>query len=1018
MSKPIPEDILQTARLVCPPGSVVELRVVKAGRYKTLSGYFDNPEALAEAAAALDGKAHVPTVYVTLNPVNRDLMARSPNKVKAYAEFTSNDNDVVVRHWLLIDTDAKRPAGISSTDAEHQAAHERAQAIEAFLTERGWPEPVRADSGNGAHLLYAVDLPNDADALKLLHGCLQALAARFDDAQVVVDQKMANASRITKFYGTLTRKGEDTPERPHRRSALISVPDLLVSVDIEQLQELATEVAPPERPAAPARGDRVAKEHRGAFDVVDFIHRNHLEVVKEGPWNGGTRWVLAVCPWNPEHTDRSAWIGQHASGAVSAGCQHNSCSGRDWQALKDLFPMPARYDAPAQRLSSSKKKPDVHPSNPDAEVAGDTPAPEAQGVKAFASDLDACLPEMSDEELVKAIGRLGAGVKKAASRLKTLKGRYKRANENGSHEEVAAARDEIRGVQAEHDEMLNQYTKVRALLHLRTYGLDLTDSAYDIDPLWGVIRGKFEPGEPVNPVKLEVVASRPIWPSAMGRDLATGEDWMKVSWYDARGVRMDRWRSAAIVTDTDELGKLSRQGAPVSKMRMMKLTGWLADATNLLEDDRKNERVTSRLGWVVDGEDRRLILPGSDPSITFTGDVWETRGTVEGWAEGVRLLLQLGEAGYPALAALGLCASSPMVRLIGKRNPILGLTCDSSKGKTTIAKYALSVWGDPDELVIAADMSTAKGVQAKSLRYSDLPLLLDELQRRLSENDKKGRDAVADMIYLLANGVERTRANREGGVVGGGHRYGAALYASEVPLLDALPSGAQFRSIELNDEPLPSADIAARLQSITLANKGAIAHLMAEQVGKVEKGIAGIIADMASDLRAEHPELRGDDPFTIATVAMGLGMLKFALGLDVPCDQVKAWLAQKASAARQGTADAAQAAFETLLSAVMGGVWDGSAFFVHNQIVAWNHPEGGLSISPTHPLVKDVLKPFGGDRHATTWATRGWIQRGKRGTQIASRIPNGNPVKAWRVTTLGLSGYTGGYTGESHELLA
>ena len=60
------------------------------------------------------------------------------------------------------------PSEISSTDAEHAAALELATDIRMVLGEEGWPPPLLADSGNGAHLLYAVDLPNDAAATALV----------------------------------------------------------------------------------------------------------------------------------------------------------------------------------------------------------------------------------------------------------------------------------------------------------------------------------------------------------------------------------------------------------------------------------------------------------------------------------------------------------------------------------------------------------------------------------------------------------------------------------------------------------------------------------------------------------------------------------------------------------------------------------------------------------------------------------------------------------------------------------
>jgi len=87
-----------------------------------------------------------------------------------------------------------------------------------------WGPPILADSGNGAHLLYTLDLPNDEEALKLVAGALAALDRRYSDDLVKVDVTCANAARIWKAYGTVARKGDSIPGRPHRISRILEVP--------------------------------------------------------------------------------------------------------------------------------------------------------------------------------------------------------------------------------------------------------------------------------------------------------------------------------------------------------------------------------------------------------------------------------------------------------------------------------------------------------------------------------------------------------------------------------------------------------------------------------------------------------------------------------------------------------------------------------------------------------------------------------------------------------------------------
>jgi hypothetical protein len=131
----------------------------------------------------------------------------------------------VRRRWLSLDFDPVRPSGVSATDTEKKAARRRALEVREFLRGLEWPEPVVCDSGNGYHLLYRIELPNDREGLELVKGVLEALAFKFSDKAVEVDVTNCNAARIWKLYGTTARKGDNIADRPHRRSRLLKVPE-------------------------------------------------------------------------------------------------------------------------------------------------------------------------------------------------------------------------------------------------------------------------------------------------------------------------------------------------------------------------------------------------------------------------------------------------------------------------------------------------------------------------------------------------------------------------------------------------------------------------------------------------------------------------------------------------------------------------------------------------------------------------------------------------------------------------
>jgi hypothetical protein len=247
------DQMLAAMRVLVPPGAVVEMRIPEYGGRKTntASGYFDDLEKFITFARADDGKAA--GLYFTMNPVKAELLARRVNRSEQYAKLTTADHDIERRRWILIDIDPVRAAGICATDAQHNAAHIKAAEIEKYLAGLGFPEPVRMDSGNGAYLMYAVDLPNDAASLELVHTFLKALAARFDDETTEIDTSVANAARIMRVPGTVNAKGDHTPERPHRRTRLLHTPEELVTVSAETMALVAIP-AQPKQPGSTSAG--------------------------------------------------------------------------------------------------------------------------------------------------------------------------------------------------------------------------------------------------------------------------------------------------------------------------------------------------------------------------------------------------------------------------------------------------------------------------------------------------------------------------------------------------------------------------------------------------------------------------------------------------------------------------------------------------------------------------------------------------------------------------------------------
>ncbi len=207
------------------PGQVTELRALRVStptyrRPHTEAGFFDYDHLLAMAKEALCLSQSAQGVYFVMNPLKPEILARCANRVKvAETGDQAGDQHILRRRWLLVDVDPAKVSGVSATDEEKAEAWQVMRAVRKHLTGLGWPKPILADSGNGYHAFYRIDLP--AEDGGIVERCLKALAQRFDTDAAKIDQKVFNPARIAKVPGTWARKGDDTSDRPHRQGGVL-----------------------------------------------------------------------------------------------------------------------------------------------------------------------------------------------------------------------------------------------------------------------------------------------------------------------------------------------------------------------------------------------------------------------------------------------------------------------------------------------------------------------------------------------------------------------------------------------------------------------------------------------------------------------------------------------------------------------------------------------------------------------------------------------------------------------------
>jgi hypothetical protein len=385
-------------------GGVFELRALEAtasgSRYEeTYSGYFDNAH---DAIVAIGTLTSFKSLYIVMNPMPRAMLARAINRMRpAKKNPLTSDSNITRRLWMLIDADAAPVAGVSTTDAEREKSKDLTFRICEALRAAGWPEPVLADSGNGYHLLFRIDLPADDDGL--VKRVREALARTFDDEVKAdengeplpaarVDTSVYNPARITKLYGSNTGKGDDMAgERPHRMSSLILVPDAIGVVTAEQLEAVAkwggdkVSAAKPAATDGNLNGIHKAGTNGATFDFTTWMTTHGSSLNADGPFDwhpkgGGTAtlYKIPVCPLNSEHTGSTAWAALMPSGRPAAGCRHQSCTW-GWTDLRAKFDPEYRaakngtFGSAFQHTNGSATAEEIPPAPTDEELSRSSP---------------------------------------------------------------------------------------------------------------------------------------------------------------------------------------------------------------------------------------------------------------------------------------------------------------------------------------------------------------------------------------------------------------------------------------------------------------------------------------------------------------------------------------------------------------------------------------------------------------------------------------------------------------------
>lgn len=275
------------------------------------------------------------------------------------------------------------------------------------------------------------------------------------------------------------------------------------------------------------------------------------------------------------------------------------------------------------------------------------------------------------------------------------------------------------------------------------------------------------------------------------------------------------WRTVlqqrSTVYSARSIVKLSDYGLNVSSETAKHLVKFLQQLESVNPDAIPLKYSVGNLGWRHYGEE--FVLPSISKyaiEMDDQGDItdaMQVSGTMQGWMQTAT------EVRKYVFSRLILAASmaAPLLYLFHQRNFMLYFWGTSGGGKTAAMKAALSVWGNPDQLMTSF-LTTKAGLERRLSMLSDFPAAINE--RQVAGQGREKQEYLEYIVYMLEGGKGKGRASKTGLQKTSSWRTIGMANGEEPLTRETSVRGVKNRIMEINTYPVMPDDLAKRVHQM------------------------------------------------------------------------------------------------------------------------------------------------------------------------------------------------------------
>lgn len=275
------------------------------------------------------------------------------------------------------------------------------------------------------------------------------------------------------------------------------------------------------------------------------------------------------------------------------------------------------------------------------------------------------------------------------------------------------------------------------------------------------------------------------------------------------------WRTVlqqrSTVYSARSIVKLSDYGLNVSSETAKHLVKFLQQLESVNPDAIPLKYSVGNLGWRHYGDE--FVLPAISKYAIEMDDegaiteAMQVSGTMAGWMK------TAGEVRQYVFSRLILAASiaTPLLYLFHQRNFMLYFWGTSGGGKTAAMKAALSVWGNPDQLMTSF-LTTKAGLERRLSLLSDFPAAINE--RQVAGQGREKQEYLEYIVYMLEGGKGKGRASKTGLQKTSSWRTIGMANGEEPLTRETSVRGVRNRIMEINTFPVMPDELAKRVHQM------------------------------------------------------------------------------------------------------------------------------------------------------------------------------------------------------------